>query len=623
MRAIAVLLVVFYHAGIGPAAGYIGVDVFFVISGYLITLLLVDEWTRHRRIDLAGFYARRVRRLMPALATTIAGTLLLSVWLLPPEALRATLQSAAAASLFSANLFFQANTGGYFDTPSNEMPLLHLWSLAVEEQFYLLWPLLLIFILRRRPRALAVALAGLMVASFLCSEWLLATHAEAAFFQMPSRFWELALGGLLAVSAPRRRAAAPVALLGLAVIAAAGLVSFSRFPGAGALPATAGAALLLWAIHGGGDLGLCGRALRSSLMTLIGRLSYSLYLWHWPLLALYHATSINPGSGASLALCALSLALAAATYRYVEVPARTGVLSAGSRKVLAAGIASAALAAVALVATAQFYLQEERLQAADDPAAYRAEHDVTRYRRGCDYKPMDEPTRLPRPGCTSRGDATPAVAIWGDSYASAWQPIAWKIAGQAGVAAADYSRSGCPPYLGRFSEVDSYRDRLCREHNARVAEWVRGLETLVIVVRWDARPRETNERELRRTLAAVAPHVGRVLVLGPSPVMPEELPKCLRLKVDSCQVTRASFEQQAAPTRAGLKQVLAAHGNVEYVELADFLCRASLCPGVLDGQALYSDESHVSYGAATRFAEQYVRFQPAHSAQAAGGGPSR
>lgn len=201
LRAIAVTAVVLYHAGAHPAAGFVGVDVFFTISGYLITALLVQEYSCSGRIDFFAFYARRVRRIFPAAAVLVLVVLGIAYQLLPSADLAHTAKSASAAALFCANFFFQATTGGYFDAAAEAMPLLHLWSLAVEEQFYLVWPLLLLALLRQQRVSLLPILVALGLASLGLAEWLMGSNVEAAFYQMPARFWELAAGGAVAITA--------------------------------------------------------------------------------------------------------------------------------------------------------------------------------------------------------------------------------------------------------------------------------------------------------------------------------------------------------------------------------------------------------------------------------------
>ena len=214
LRAIAILTVVACHVGVGGwSGGYVGVDVFFVISGYLITSLLVAEAKQHQRIDLWGFYARRVRRLLPALLTVVLGALLLGlIFLVSVDGEQQGLaRSAVAALLFNANHYYWWTTGGYFDTPTALLPLLHLWSLSVEEQFYLIWPLGLIGLLGRRSahgfeQRVRVVLSVVVVVSFAFAIWLVSRNQSAAFYLMPARAWELALGAIVAVMPSPARA---------------------------------------------------------------------------------------------------------------------------------------------------------------------------------------------------------------------------------------------------------------------------------------------------------------------------------------------------------------------------------------------------------------------------------
>ncbi len=324
LRAIAVLSIVLYHAGIGPAAGFVGVDVFFVISGYLITALLHKEWTATGRIDMFAFYARRFRRLFAALVLVVTATVTISAFVLSPFGeINQVAQSASASLVFASNFFFEMTTGGYFDVSTDTLPLLHLWSLAVEEQFYLLWPFLLITLLRLWPNSLIPVLVVLSLSSLVLAEFLLANNPQAAFYQMPARFWELAIGGLIALRpSGQLQNGHTTASLGLVILLLAVVIPTAHFPGIGALPAVTGAALLLYAVHGTSRLGMAGIWLQSRPMVFFGLISYSLYLWHWPLLAIERATRAGPSPvEIRILLCSLAVRAGVAQLLFHRAPA--------------------------------------------------------------------------------------------------------------------------------------------------------------------------------------------------------------------------------------------------------------------------------------------------------------
>jgi len=606
LRAIAVLLVVLYHAGIGPRLGFAGVDVFFVISGYLITSLLLREWNETGRIDLPAFYARRARRILPAALVVVLATLWACSLLLPPADLIRATESAGAAAVFGANFFFQASTGGYFSARAEEMPLLHLWSLSVEEQFYLFWPALMIVVLRYRPSEFVAVLGGLGLASMVLAEVLTRTQPEAAFYQMPARFWELAAGGVIAAlparkSLPEWLAAAAVTLILMASMAAPG-----RFPGINAIPVVAGAALLLWAVHGGGELGLTGKWLRSSPMRGIGLISYSLYLWHWPLLALYRATSIGEGSVlVRVALCCLAALLAIASYRYVEQPFRRA--RAPGKRVLALGAMASLTVASGSMAWSHGLQRVETARPIDNPFAIRTERDLPPAWRRCHYEVAS--TLFPRGGCESTPGMSPTIAVWGDSMALAWKPFAWQLAKTRGTSAIDYSRDACPPLLGYLDPEGLPGQVKCRDFNAQVAERLAGTDTLFLVMRMGQfAPGVTDSRLplLGKTLEYASPRVGRIIIVGPTPEMADSVPKCIRSgRPDACAITRDAFDAVAVPQLAVLATEAAKFTNVEVLDVTDYFCTASSCPPIRGGFALYWDSHHVSATAAEAFARRY------------------
>jgi peptidoglycan/LPS O-acetylase OafA/YrhL len=600
LRAVAVLQIVLYHASAGIPAGFVGVDVFFVISGYLITRTLMDEWATTGRIDLAAFSARRVRRIVPALLLVIVLVLAVASQLLAAGAFVQTAGSAAAAALFVANFYFPLTGGGYFDPPSEELPLLHLWSLSVEEQFYLLWPLLLLGVLRADARWLRLALVGMMLASFALAQALLRAEPEAAFYFAPARFWELGTGGLIATLAIRQpRPLRLLALPGLVLVVAAGFSHPGYFSAAAVLPAVLGSAALLLVVHAGADTGVAGALLRSAPLRGVGLVSYSFYLWHWPLLALQKATSIGAGSlAARLLACVAALVLAMFTYRYVEQPCRR-VAARGA--VILAGVFAVLLFAAGALAWGEAARQQDL--GTDSPLARATEADSPPDGMRCHYQ--RDSRDFPRAGCASRADREPSLAIWGDSMALAWKPLLWRMAHGESAAAIAYSRDSCPPLLGLSG--DESLDPRCAGFNQQVIVRLHGMRLVVLALSLGDQQSLLRADQLRGTLEALSPYVERVIVLGPSPHMPDAVPKCIRAgRLAQCSVPRAAFDAVAVPQLAVLRAHAAHFDNVDVVDVTEFFCDAASCAPLRDGYALYWDRYHVSTTAVNAFADRYL-----------------
>jgi peptidoglycan/LPS O-acetylase OafA/YrhL len=604
LRAIAVLAVVFYHAGFWFHGGMVGVDVFFVISGYLITSLLYREREATGRIDLFAFYARRVRRIIPALVLVVVVTVFASALLLSPigEIKRAA-QSGAASLLFVANFFFQFHSGGYFDPSSDRMPLLHVWSLGVEEQFYLLWPIGLIALLRLRHTSVVAIVIGCGLASLAIAEVLMYSDPQAAFYQMPARFWELAVGGLIALRPSMQLTDGRVpAALGVLVVLAATLVPIAHFPGIGAAPAVLGAGLLLYAIHGSERLGWAGALLRSRPMVSFGLISYSLYLWHWPLLALQRATQAGELSMQVRAVtCVVATVLAWASYRFVEQPLRRPDASISSRKLVVCAV-------VVLVTLAYVSLDLgdalDQPPPPDDPAS-RAARDMPQNRIACNYQGADSLDVFPRPHCNSTDDKPLRVAIWGDSHALAWQPFAWALASRQGVAATSYTRDACGPALDYDNGKHPLEAQRCREFNKLVAGHLDGIQTLIVSSTWP--PSDDFAAKFDATIRLLSPRVKKILLLGPTPYMRDSVPQCIAShNLPACATTRHDYELQTDTARKLLHAIAAKYPNVEYVELEDFFCDAQSCPAMKDGYALYWDTNHVASTAARAFFNHYI-----------------
>ena len=335
LRGIAILLVLLFHAKVpGTDGGFVGVDVFFVLSGFLITGLLIRERERTGRIDLKAFYIRRVRRILPAATVVLAITMVFAWFLMAPLDLPRVAGDAVASALSVGNIRFAAGATDYFGTDLAPSPVIHYWSLGVEEQFYLLWPAVLILATRnRRPRVAAgIVLAGLAVASYLAAFVLTDAAPGWAFYSLPTRAWQLGLGGLIAVGSDqvarlRPSIAVPLGWAGLAAVLASLvlIVPGTPYPGVAALLPSLGSAAVIVA---GERPWSAARVLAVPPLRFLGRISYSLYLVHWPILVLPAAT-LEIGAQLPLAvrlgLAALSVVAGWASFRLVEQPIHRGV----------------------------------------------------------------------------------------------------------------------------------------------------------------------------------------------------------------------------------------------------------------------------------------------------------
>jgi peptidoglycan/LPS O-acetylase OafA/YrhL len=605
LRAVAIAAVVAFHAFPGAVrGGFTGVDVFFVISGYLISHII---W---RRLDegsftLAWFYGRRALRLFPALALVLAATLVTGRWLLLPDAYETLGKDVAAAAAFVSNLVLW-NDAGYFTENAALRPLTHLWSLAVEEQFYLFFPLLLL-LTRRSWRLTGFVLALLLAGSFAWNIHTAGTDAAQAFYLLPSRFWELLLGGVLAYvqlsgAATRRPGLADAAsLAGLALlpIAFLGPTSSSFFPGWWALAPTVAAVLLIAA----GPSALVNRRfLALAPVVLLGKISYPLYLWHFPLLVF---ARIQWGPSLSvpmtLAVVAVSTLLAYATYRLIELPVRSLVAKRGWRPVVvAAPLAAAGCAGMAVFLASGLPGRlpiDQRLTtvAFDYHTAYRESR--------CFLQPW-QGLRAFEPDCVDQGEGK-LLLLWGDSHAAHLYPGLRSAARQRGFRLAQLTASYCPPLLDHRS---SERPK-CHAINAGVLARARKLrpDSVVLSARWEE---YSDHGGLARTVTELR-RVGveQIVVVGPSPSWQLGLPQMLYNEVKGKNLARFPMRIKHQPsseqTRVdGELRQLSRRLGVTYVAPLDVLCNHDGClaraADAVD-QLIFWDPSHFTTAGSTYF----------------------
>lgn len=487
LRAVAVLAVVLYHFGVpGLGGGFVGVDVFFVISGYLIGAILWREASDSGRIALGRFWLRRFRRLAPAWSVMALAVWAVGYAVLLPHDFRELGKALIAATLFAANIH-QYRQAGYFDAAAEEKPLLHMWSLSLEEQFYLVLPLVLL-VLARRPRAAVAVLAALAAASLAASVLGTRSHHVAAFYLFPFRAWELLAGVLLAMRDERARPARlglPVSALGLGLVLA-GVVLIrpgAGFPGWVAAVPVAGTVLL---ILNGRDGNAVNRLLSLRPMVMIGLISYSLYLWHWPVRSL-SLFVLGPDLSAPVraGLIALSFALAWLSWRFVERPARDPRLL--PPRALAAGVAVGVGGLLALGAwpflragLPERFGPQVLVHAA---AAQDFIQDWSRCTTARDGPWAGVET------CALGPDGPPQVLAWGDSHLRAIKEGLDEAAHRAGVPVLLIWHAGCPPLFGvdkRETAATRAEDAACSAANRQIAQGMAHTDVpaILLVGRW-------------------------------------------------------------------------------------------------------------------------------------------
>jgi peptidoglycan/LPS O-acetylase OafA/YrhL len=688
LRAVAVLAVVLFHAAVpGISGGYVGVDVFFVISGFLITGLLWREVSSAGTVRLRGFYGARARRLLPASAAVGVITMIASAILLPPLQARPAISDGIASALYVSNYQFVMRGVDYFANHETPSPFLHYWSLGVEEQFYLVWaPMLLgtvwlIRLVRRarsRPiaqvtaskRPFVVLLTLIAVVSFALSYLTSYIVPAAAFYSLPTRAWQLAIGGLVALTAigwqrlsPRIAAITSWAGLALILLACVWLSPTTLYPGVAALLPTLGAALVI----GGGcatpDQG-GGRLLGLPPMRAIGRISYSWYLWHWPVLVLAPFVLGHPlGLAARITAALLSAGLAWLTLHYLENPLRfapkirdsawrsLGLGAAATIIAVCVGVAlmrvvptpvghgapatplNFTAAPVSANSPIDVYDTTVRQTFAQVQAAVSASADLKAVpsnllpalsdafaeKKGLSFNGcLREPFERGQPECVM-GDTTSSttVALVGDSHAAMWTPTFQQIATQRHWRLEMLAKGACPlldlPVTNPMSRLAELFEH-CAEWRAQIVNRLEAERPRLIVLSlWRGYGTAESLSGYRAYDAAWIDGVTRmvhrlratgaqVLVLGPIPDPHFHVPVCLSGYLDDVQA--CTPDRSTAVNESGIAAEAAATeaGGGQYASTTDLFCTTEHCPVIVGNTLVYVDENHMTLAYARQLA---------------------
>lgn len=626
LRAVAILLVVAAHAHLpGFDGGFVGVDVFFVLSGFLITGLLAKEIDIRGRIDLLNFYARRAKRLFPALLAMLLVTSIAASVLLPPSQHADQARAAGSAAMWLSNLYFAAAGLDYFGMQAEDSLFLHTWSLGVEEQFYTAWPATIMFLLgawrwqgaQRNTRHLDIGLWVLLVASLLGCVLLAAQHARLTFYLTPFRVWEFALGGLLALrnptALPGGASGVHVARIGIARTAA-GLAGMSAIVGSvilidkhtpypylwALLPALGAAAVIFSGMGGAG--GAMTRTLACTPLRAIGRVSYSWYLWHWPVFILGAIFLPNPSILGAMTLVVVSLGVAAFFYVAIEAPLRRSRLMARHPAwtlATSVGLLASVWVGSGYWADASTVWSEQGSQ---------RQYQLVRgnksdlYQRGCDD--WFHSDRL-KP-CEFGDPAAPRTAVLiGDSIGAQWFPALQSIYTRGGWKLTVITKSACPivdvpyfyPAVGRvYAECDRWREKALAHVAAMQPD-------VVILGSANIYPfsREQWIEGTAAVLQRLHPNARSVAILRATPALPFDGPGCLSGKAwrpkilqqfTSCEVESSSRHNDEVH---GWQRVAARRfGDVRLLDLNELVCRGGVCAAEVDGQVVFRDAQHLA-----------------------------
>ena len=624
LRALAVAAVVLFHYRVpGFSGGFVGVDVFFVISGYLITGLILKE-AAEDRFSLRSFYERRIRRIFPALFAMLATAAVAAALLFFPVSFARFGKSLLATAAFASNFEFWREAG-YFDVSADQKPLLHLWSIAVEEQFYLVFPALLLLLGTRSRWRLGLAVGAVFAASLAFSIWCIHHAHVAGYYLLPSRMWELMLGALLPIagtSVPAKwhlREAAAASGLALIAYSVFRYSHSTPFPGIAALIPCMGAALIVAAGKGAS----LNRALSLEPIVFVGLISYSLYLWHWPVYVFARAALFRaPTPLESAGLIALSFALAVLSWRFVEQPFRSRTFRWPRLALFSgAGAAMAAAAACALVVVIAGGLPQRFPAQIRTILAAATDHEPRIHE--CFGLTADDvhKGRL----CSIGAKVQQAsFLLWGDSHADALIPAVQKIARHEGRAGLFAGTDSCPPLLG----VERADTAKCAPFNDAVAKIAtsKAIREVILEARWaknaegssfgqepegrvriyddvsegrtERQTRDVFYRGLDRTVRALTAARKKVILVASVPEVGYPVPAYLaRAKLAD---PRARLTTSEAVYRERQRFVLWAFAQMrkrygaEIVYPDRVLCGGGACQVALNGRPLYRDAHHLT-----------------------------
>ena len=595
LRAIAVLSVVIHHMSYTfLPGGFVGVDIFFVISGFLITSQIYGE-IKVGVFSIRSFYKRRINRIVPALAAMIFICLFVGIFLLSPADMVRLTSSASLSLIGVSNFYFWKEYGNYFAADSSEAILLHTWSLGVEEQFYFIWPIFLLLLIRLISRNLLYILMAVVLISFLVSEYAVGRFASASYYLLPTRFFELMIGGVLAIIVdhkwlPTSFYSSLCKNIGFLLIAGSLFLlnRMSSFPGINALFPCLGAALLIWA----GSGNRASFVLTNRVSVFIGLISYSLYLWHWPIIAYFHYVDIYINFTVGLLIVAMSFMLAWLSWKYVELPFRRkgAVMPFGwvfTRRL----VVPVALLFFMGIISIQYDGFPQRFSPVVSSLEKMAAMKPDEIRNRC-HMPNSRYHQKPSPDCVLGAQKENADGILiGDSYANHFTGMVDVLAKAGDIMIMDYTMDGCPPILN-YSGIKSlsYAER-CALRNQYIVKLIneKHYHYVILAASWPAT--EESRNAIEATLNRLVESTAQVIIILKNQTIAKAVTCPIRgLMYNS--LTNCSTAQERAPQY--WEYIQRRFPQVKFLDPNKAICPNQVCNPIIDGILIYRDSGHLN-----------------------------
>lgn len=629
LRTIAVVLVILNHIGLGLfSGGFVGVDVFFVISGFLITAIIYPL-IAVKEFSFKWFISRRIKRLMPVLFFVLFVSLFFFSSFMLPQDLLQFYESILWVIFYGGNFFFWREYGGYFDGGSSEVPLLHTWSLAIEEQYYFIWPIILIvaFKLLHKRHMLMFSIILCLVTIYL-SELGTELTIGAAYYLLPTRFFELLVGSCLAIAwanlpTVSRMSQHCISLMGLFLIfySAIFLNEHSTFPGYNALYPVIGTAMLIYTSQG-----IVNKLLATKPFIFTGNISYSLYLWHWPIIVYFNYKSIALSPKIQLFILVITYLLAILSWKYIEQPIRHS-RSNSFGKVLHQFYLIPAMIFIALI-TVGFY--NAGFKDRFDTNTLKMEAAVKSHAnklRGTCHSSFRQVDAAPSSDCTfgKIDDYSSTAFVFGDSHANHLTPFIDELAQPADVNVQDYTLDQCLPVAGLEWGSNPYKAKQCKQRNSQAihyiekhkfnyvilgASWPSNLTQRIFIEGKRANIDEVEQEFVKHITATIATIVrtGAIpIVINNTPTLGGKSPKCpikqllFNERLD-CSIERAQnqFIDQV------LNGIVDKYPQLITINLNELMCNDKGCSMSLNNIPLYRDDDHLNVQGARELSFQYL-----------------